>query len=99
MGPSVTRAALQARTIDADTALANGWIDAVVSNDELIPRAIATARALGQYSPAVYGATKRQLHQPACAAIDAGAHIDAKVRATWITEETRSGIAAFLEAL
>ncbi|HWF71594.1 MAG TPA: enoyl-CoA hydratase/isomerase family protein, partial [Mycobacterium sp.] len=50
MGPSVTRAALQARTIDADTALANGWIDSVIPNDDLIPQAIAIARELGQYS-------------------------------------------------
>jgi enoyl-CoA hydratase len=99
MGTSVARAALQAKTIDMDTALGRGWIDAVVSTDELIPQAIATARELGQYTPAVYSATKRRLHQPARAAIDAGADVDAKVRASWITEEARSRITAFLEAL
>jgi enoyl-CoA hydratase len=99
MGTSLARAALQANTIDADTALARGWIDGVVSNDELVPQAIATARELGQYAPAVYAATKRQLHRPTRAAIDAGAHTDAKVRASWITEETRGRIAAFVEAL
>src|ERR1700723_4214962 len=52
MGTSVARAALQANTIDADTALAQGWLDAVVPSDDLIPRAIRTARELGQYSPA-----------------------------------------------
>ena len=36
MGISAARAALQAKTIDADTALARGWIDAVVSKDELV---------------------------------------------------------------
>jgi enoyl-CoA hydratase len=99
MGTSATRAALQAKTIDADTALARGWIDAVVPSDELIPQAIATARELGQYSPSAYAATKQQLHQPARAAIDAGAATDAMVRASWITEETRSRIAVFIEAL
>jgi enoyl-CoA hydratase len=99
MGTSVTRAALQAKTIDADTALAQGWVDAVVPNDELLAQAIATARELGQYSPGPYAATKRQLHQPTRAAIDAGAEIDAKVRASWINEETRGRIAAFVEAL
>lgn len=99
MGTMLAGAALQANTIDAETALARGWIDAVVSSDELIPQAIATARKLGRYSPAVYAATKRQLHQPARAAIDAGAQVDAKVRASWITEEARGRIAAFLEAL
>ena len=99
MGTSATWAALQAKTIDADTALARGWIDAVVPNDDLIARAIATARELGDYSPAAYAATKRQLHQPTRSAIDAGVAIDEKVRARWMTEETRSRVAAFLEAL
>src|SRR6202021_149251 len=52
MGTSVTRAALQAKTIDADTALAQGWVDAVAPNDELISAATATARELAHYSPA-----------------------------------------------
>jgi len=99
MGTSATRAALQAKMIDADTALARGWIDAIVPNDDLIAQAIATARELGDYSPAAYAATKRQLHQPTRSAIDAGVAIDEKVRARWMTEETRSRVAAFLEAL
>jgi enoyl-CoA hydratase len=99
MGTSVTRAALRAKTISAETALAQGWVDAVVANDELIAQATATARELGQYSPAAYAATKRQLHQPAHVAIAAGAEMDAKVRASWINEETRGRIAAFVEAL
>jgi enoyl-CoA hydratase len=99
MGISAPRAALGAKTIDADTALARGWIDAVVPNDELIPHALAAARQLGQYSPAAYAATKKQLHRPARAAIDAGAATDADVRASWISEETRGRIAGFLETL
>jgi enoyl-CoA hydratase len=43
MGPSVVRAALRANTIDADTALAQGWIDALVPSDDLIPQATAIA--------------------------------------------------------
>jgi enoyl-CoA hydratase len=99
MGTSAARAALQAKTIDADTALGRGWIDEVVSNDELIPHALAAARELGQYSPAAYAATKRQLHRPVRTVIDAGVQVDEKVRASWMTEETRSRIAAFVEAL
>jgi enoyl-CoA hydratase len=99
MGISAPRAALQAKTIDADTALARGWIDVVVPKDELISQALAAARELGQYSPAAYAATKKQLHQPARAAIDAGAATDADVRASWISEETRSRITGFLESL
>jgi enoyl-CoA hydratase len=89
MGISAARAALQAKTIDTETALGRGWIDAVVPNDELIPQALAAARELGQYSPAAYAATKRQLHQPTRAAIDAGAKTDANVRARGIGGNTR----------
>jgi len=99
MGASAARAALQAKTIDADTALARGWLDAVVTKDELLPRALATARELGYYSPAAYAATKTQLHKPVRAAIDAGVTADADVRASWISAETRGRIAAFLESL
>lgn len=99
MGISAPRAALQAKTIDADTALARGWVDTVVPGDALIPRALAAAGELGQYSPAAYAATKRQLHQPARAAIAAGATTDASVRASWISEETRDRITGFLESL
>src|SRR5246127_3021785 len=42
MGPSLTRTAFRADTIDADTALAQGWVDAVVGGDELITQALAT---------------------------------------------------------
>jgi enoyl-CoA hydratase/carnithine racemase len=99
MGTLATRAVLQAKTIDVDTALARDWIDAVVPPADLIPQAMSTAHELGQYAPTAYAATKWQLHQPTRAAIDAGAELDAKVRATWMAEETRSRIAAFVEAL
>jgi enoyl-CoA hydratase len=99
MGISAGRAALQAKTIDANTALARGWIDAVLPGDEIVAQAVTTARELGQYSPAAYAATKKQLHRPVRAAIDAGAATDADVRASWISEETRGRINAFLESL
>ncbi len=99
MGTSATRAALQAKTIDAATALARGWVDEVIGKDELLEKALATARELGQYSAAAYAATKTQLHKPIRAAIDAGAAADRDVRASWISEETRGRINAFLESL
>jgi enoyl-CoA hydratase/carnithine racemase len=99
MGISAPRAALTAKTVDADTALARGWVDAVVPKDDLLSEALAVARELGQYSPAAYAATKKQLHRPVRAAIDDGAAADADVRASWISEETRGRISAFLESL
>jgi enoyl-CoA hydratase len=99
MGTSATRAALQADTIDAATASARGWIDEVVAPADLIGRAVAVARNLGQHAPTVYAATKEQLHRPVRTAIEAGAETDAKVRASWMSDDTRARIAAFIDAL
>jgi enoyl-CoA hydratase len=99
MGISAGRAALQAKTIDANTALARGWIDAVVPKEDLISEALAVARELGQYSPAAYAATKKQLHRPVRAALSDGLAADADVRASWKSKETRGRINAFLESL
>jgi enoyl-CoA hydratase len=99
MGTSATRAALGAKTIDADTALARGWVDEVVGKDELVDTALATARELGRYASAAYAATKAQLHKPVHALIDVSAATDAEVRDSWISEETRSRIVGFLDAL
>ena len=99
MGTSATRAVLESASVDVDTASIRGWIDAVVQDTDLIPRAIATARGLGKHSPAAYAATKKQLHRTARAAIDAGAETDATVRASWMVDETRARITAFLDAL
>jgi enoyl-CoA hydratase len=99
MGISAPRAALGAKTIDAETALARGWVDAVVPKDDLISEALAVARELGQYSPAAYTATKKQLHKPVRAALSDGLAADADVRASWKSKETRGRINAFLESL
>jgi enoyl-CoA hydratase len=99
MGSSATRAALQANTIDVDTALARGWIDEFVPDTDLLPRAIAEAQQLGENSPAAYAATKEQLHRLTRASIDAGAETDAQVRASWTADETRTRIAAFVASL
>jgi enoyl-CoA hydratase len=42
---------------------------------------------------------KEQLHRHAREAIDAGAELDAKVRASWLSEETRARVAAFMDTL
>jgi len=99
MGPSVTRAVLQADNVDVRTAAERGWIDEVVAPDEVLARAVELAGALGRHPAAAYAAMKEQLHRHARAAIDAGAELDAKVRVNWKSDETRSRIAAFLDAL
>jgi enoyl-CoA hydratase len=99
IGPSVTRIAFQAETIAAESALARGWIDEVVPDTDLLGRANALARALGSHSATAYASTKEQLHRPARAAIEAGAGMDARVRAEWKSDEVRTRIAAFMAAL
>jgi enoyl-CoA hydratase len=99
MGPSVTRAVLQADNVDALTATERGWVDEVVAPDDLLRRAVGIARELGQHPASAYAAMKVQLHRHARAAIDAGAELDANVREMWKSAETRARIAAFLDAL
>ena len=99
MGPSAAQAVLHAESIDVDSAFTRGWIDEVVSPADLLPRAIETARAMGQYAPAAFAAMKEQLHRPAHTVIDSSADMDAKVRASWLSGETRARIAGFMDAL
>jgi enoyl-CoA hydratase len=99
MGPSVTRAVLEADNIDVQSAAERGWIDEVVAPHDLMSRAVEIARALGRHSPTAYAAMKEQLHRHAREAIDAGAELDANVQAIWRSDETRARISAFLDAL
>jgi enoyl-CoA hydratase len=71
----------------------------VVAPVDLVTRAAGLARALGQHPPTAYAAMKEQLHRHARAAIDAGAALDANVRASWCSAETRARMSAFLNAL
>jgi enoyl-CoA hydratase len=99
MGPSVTRAVLQAGNIDVQTAAKRGWIDEVAAPEDLLTRAIGVARALGQPPATAFAAMKEQLHRHAREAVDAGAELDANVRTIWKSDETRARISVFLDAL
>jgi enoyl-CoA hydratase len=99
MGTSVTQATLGAGTVDVSTAAALGWVDEVVTPEELLPRATALARELAEYAPAAYAMTKRQLHLPARDAIDAGTETDMTVRAGWMSQETHARMAAYMKSL
>jgi enoyl-CoA hydratase/carnithine racemase len=99
MGPSVTRAVLQADNIDVRSAAERGWIDEIVAPGDLLTRAVEVACELGRHPAIAYAAMKQQLHRHARAAIDAGAELDADVRAAWKSTETRGRISAFLDAL
>src|SRR5215208_157045 len=99
MGPSVTRAVLQADNVDVQTAAERGWIGEVAAPEDLRGRAVEVARALGQHPATGYAVMKEQLHRHAREAINEGTELDANVRAIWKSDETRARISAFLDAL
>jgi enoyl-CoA hydratase len=74
-------------------------VDEVVTAEELLPRATALARELGEYAPEAYAMTKEQLHRPARTAIEAGAQTDEVVRAGWMSEQTHARIRAYMDGL
>src|SRR3954463_12716339 len=69
-GSVAGRLALTAETFGVDEAFRLGLVDEVVTPDELLPRALARATALGRIPSRVYAATKEQLHRPARQRID-----------------------------
>src|SRR3954463_2665320 len=64
-GAVAARLALTGETFGVDEAFRLGLADEVVAPDELLPRALARAAALGKISSHVYAATKEQLHRAA----------------------------------
>lgn len=57
----LAQATLGARIYDPESAVAAGYLDAVVAPGELLARATAEAQRLGALSPAAYRATKQRL--------------------------------------
>ena len=99
MGTSATGAALGGAAMSCEDALRMGWIDDVVVPEQLLAVATARARELGALSPAAYAFTKEQLHRPARRAIADGADEDARAFRSWVDEETRARVAAFVASL
>jgi enoyl-CoA hydratase len=99
LGTGATRAALGAATLEPADAKAVGLIDEIVQPDALLPRALTVAGELARHAPSAFAFTKRQLHEPALAAISARSGADDIVRESWTSEETRDRIAGFLRSL
>ncbi|OBJ62803.1 enoyl-CoA hydratase [Mycobacterium sp. 1423905.2] len=90
---------LGGRTYRRAEAVARGLAHRVVAEDELTEAAITEAADLGEIPAAAYRHTKAQLRAPALDRIRAGEQIDREVRTLWGAEETRQGIADYLERL
>jgi len=89
---------LTGRTVSAAEARERGLVNAVFPHEELMERALETARSLAAKSPIVLAAAKRVLNRALQGDVDEGldaeAHAFAKLFAT---EDRREGMTAFLE--
>lgn len=94
-GPALDRLVLTAARLDPVRAQEIGLVEL---SDDLLPDAVAAARALAAAPPPVYALAKAQLHRPALERISAGRD-DAVVTEVWAAEETRTRLRAFLAAL
>src|SRR3954464_7399131 len=94
------RLALTAETFGVDDALRLGLVDEVVGPDELLPRALSRASALGGIASHVYAATKEQLHRAARERIEERRTVDDRAAtAVWTDGETLARITSFLDRL
>jgi enoyl-CoA hydratase len=89
---------LGGRVYQGAEATANGLVHRVVT-DDLLGAAVAEAADLGGIPVDAYRHTKAQLRAPALARMREGDSVDAEGRRLWAADETRRGIAAFLEGL
>jgi enoyl-CoA hydratase len=100
VGAAAAALALTARTMDAASARSIGLVDDVCDPDELLPKAVETARRLGSIPAEVYALTKEQLHRPVRQRIDwARPTDDPRVLRHWSSAPARDAIARFLATL
>src|SRR4051795_10698223 len=99
-GVVAARLALTAETFGVDDALRLGLVDEVMALDELLPRALSRAAALGGISSHVYAATKEQLHRAARERIEERWTVDDRAAtAVWTDGDTLARITSFLGSL
>jgi enoyl-CoA hydratase len=89
--PAARRLVLGAELIDPPEALDLGVLDELRPVDEVLPRALEVAAALGALPRAAYGQVKRQLRGPAIDALERALESGAgdPVLGSWIGAETR----------
>jgi len=87
-----------AKTIEAAEAKSIGIIDEIVPIDNLLNRANAIARQLGDIAPANFRLTKRQIREPYLRDAAAVASVSAdEIDAQWASAEVHQHIRAYLE--
>src|SRR3954451_216207 len=99
-GTAAARLALTGETFGVDGGFRLGLVDGVVAPDELLPRALSRASALGGISSHVYAATKEQLHRAARERIEERRTVDDRAAAAvWTDGDTLARITSFLGRL
>jgi enoyl-CoA hydratase len=97
LGPAVSRVMLRADTLEAEDAVRVGIAHDVVTQGELLDRAVALATTLAGHDAAAYAVEKRQLHRTAREAAAAGG--DGDVVRAWSSPATRDRLRAQLAKL
>jgi enoyl-CoA hydratase len=84
--------------VDAQRALAMGWVNAVVPHEELLPRARAVAEQIAEKPPLAIAQAKRVLLRGVAGDLTAANELEAQAFAGLFgTEDQREGMRAFLE--
>ena len=86
------------RTLGAEEALTIGLVEETAAADEVLERAVAAARRMGEIPADAFAATKRQLRRPALERMESlSPELDPGVLEIWSRPETLAGIRAFLD--
>jgi enoyl-CoA hydratase len=89
---------LTGRTLDAKEAERCGLVSRVVTRDELVNEAIATAAAIASFSTPIVAMAKESVNRALETPLAEGLQFEARLfEATFATEDRREGMAAFLE--
>jgi enoyl-CoA hydratase len=99
VGPAAGNLALTARLLDPAQAVAIGLVHDLEAPGALVDAAVALAKTMARTPAEVYSFTKRQLQQPARAAMDGHAADEEAIEAGWRSPDTRDAIAAYLATL
>jgi enoyl-CoA hydratase len=99
VGPAAGNLVLTARSLNPAQAQSIGLIHDVEDPEALLDKAVALAQSMARVPGQVYALTKRQLQQPARAAIDGHSADEEAIEAGWKSAGARDAIVAYLDSL
>ncbi len=85
-------------TYTPEDALQRGLVDEVVTDEDLLQKAIATAKSLAAIQPEIYSFTKQQIRQSVRTSIDKNnKNYASQIKAFWESEQTQQVIKSYVE--